>query len=162
MIIRRLGTRQNSHWTSDWLRQRSTKYCILCYVSTKTYSADSLVVVVVVFFFVVFFFFVLFFAKCLKCICLHLHVPILILSLILSVDSDWLIPIKVLETLTVNRNYFCSHQSWSNFDQVRQSGVYTIKVSQSKSFTQQSSSQNMYRSVVEEPCYFYASSLSVP
>ena len=57
------------------------------------------------------------------CICLHLTV------LILSVDSDWLISIKVGQSLTGNRNYFCLHQSWSKFDQVRQSGVYTIKVS---------------------------------
>ena len=57
------------------------------------------------------------------CICLHLPV------LILSVDSDWLISIKVVESLTGNRNYFYLHQSWSNFDQVRQIGVYTIKVS---------------------------------
>ena len=57
------------------------------------------------------------------CICLHLPV------LILSVDSDWLIPIKVGQSLTGNRNYFYLRQSWSNFDQVRHSGVNTIKVS---------------------------------
>ena len=60
-------------------------------------------------------------------ICLHLPV------LILLVDSDWLISIKVGQSLTGNRNYFYLRQSWSNFDQVRQSGVYTIKVSKSKS-----------------------------
>ena len=56
--------------------------------------------------------------------------------LILSVDSDWLISIKVGkssikvgQSLTGNRNYFYLRQSWSNSDQVRQSGVYTIKVS---------------------------------
>ena len=48
-------------------------------------------------------------------------------------DSNWQIPIKLLQTLTGNRNDFYSRQSWSNFDQVRQSGVYTIKVSQEKS-----------------------------
>ena len=53
--------------------------------------------------------------------------------LILLVDSDWLISIKVGQSLTGNRNYFYLRQSWSNFDQVRQSGVYTIKVSKSKS-----------------------------
>ena len=59
------------------------------------------------------------------CICLHLPV------LILSVDSDWLISIKVGQSLIGNRNYFYLRQRWSNFDQVRQSGVYsyTIKVS---------------------------------
>ena len=57
--------------------------------------------------------------------CPHLHLPVLILS----VDSDWLISIKVGQSLTGNRNYFYLRQSWSNFDQVRQSGVYTIKVS---------------------------------
>ena len=57
------------------------------------------------------------------CICLHLPV------LILSVDSDWLIPIKAGQSLTGIRNYFYLRHSWSNFDQVRQSGVYTIKVS---------------------------------
>ena len=69
------------------------------------------------------------FAKCISLVCICVHLPVLILS----VDSDWLIPIKVLQTLTGNRNYFYSRQSWSNFDQVRQSGVYTIKVSKSKS-----------------------------
>ena len=39
--------------------------------------------------------------------------------LILSVDSDWLISIKVGQSLTGNRNYFFLRQSWS----VRQSGV---------------------------------------
>ena len=53
--------------------------------------------------------------------------------LISLVDSDWLISIKVGQSLTENRNYFYLHQSWSNFDQVRQSGFYTIKVSKSKS-----------------------------
>ena len=48
-------------------------------------------------------------------------------------DFDWLISIKVGQSLTGNWNYFCLRQSWSNFDQVRQSGVYTIKVSKSKS-----------------------------
>ena len=66
-------------------------------------------------------------AKMSMCICLHLPV------LILSVDSDWLISIKVGQSLTGNRNYFYLPQSWSNFDQLRQSGVYTIKVSKSKS-----------------------------
>ena len=61
------------------------------------------------------------------CICLHLPV------LILSVDSDWLISIQVGQSSTGNRNYFYLRQSWSNFDQVRQSGVYTVKVSVSKS-----------------------------
>ena len=61
------------------------------------------------------------------CICLHFSV------LILLVDSDWLISIKVGQSSTENRNYFYLRQSWSNFDQVRQSGVYTIKVSKSKS-----------------------------
>ena len=56
-------------------------------------------------------------------ICLHLPL------LILSVHSDWLISIKVGQSLTGNRNYFYLRQSWSNFDEVRQSGVYTIKVS---------------------------------
>ena len=60
-------------------------------------------------------------------ICLHLPV------LILLVDSDWLISIKVGQSLTGNRNYFPWRQSWSNFDQVRQSGFCTIKVSKSKS-----------------------------
>ena len=49
--------------------------------------------------------------------------------LILSVDSDWMISIKVGQSLTGNRIYFYLRQSWSNFDQVHQSGVYTIKVS---------------------------------
>ena len=57
------------------------------------------------------------------CICLHLPV------LILLVNSDWLISIKVGQSLIGNRNYFYLCQSWSNFDQVRHSGVYTIKVS---------------------------------
>ena len=48
--------------------------------------------------------------------------------LILSVDSDWLISIKVGQILTGNRNDFCLRQSWSNFDQVHQSGVYTVKL----------------------------------
>ena len=61
------------------------------------------------------------------CICLHLPV------LILLVDSDWLISIKIGQSLTGNRNYFQLRQSWSTFDQVRQSGVYTIKVFKSKS-----------------------------
>ena len=61
------------------------------------------------------------------CICLHLPVSVLLM------DSDWLISLKVGQSLTGNRNYFCLRQSWSNFDQVRQSGVYTIKVSKSKS-----------------------------
>ena len=61
-------------------------------------------------------------------VCICLHVPVLILS----VDSDWLIPFKVLQSLTGNRNYFYLRQSWSNFDQVRQSGVFAITVSQSK------------------------------
>ena len=56
---------------------------------------------------------------------LSIHLPMLILS----VDSDWLISIKVGQSLTGNRNYFYLHQSWSNFDQVHQSGLYTIKVS---------------------------------
>ena len=56
-------------------------------------------------------------------ICFYLPV------LILSVDSDWLISIKAGQSLTWNRNYFYLRQSWSNFDRVRQSGVYTIKVS---------------------------------
>ena len=60
-------------------------------------------------------------------ICLHLPVFILL------VDSDWLISIKVGQSLTGNRNYFYLRQSWSNFDQVHQSGVYTVKVSKSKS-----------------------------
>ena len=60
------------------------------------------------------------------CICLHLPV------LILLVDSDWLISIKVGQSLTGNRNYFYLCQSWSNFDQVSHSGVYTMKVSKSK------------------------------
>ena len=60
------------------------------------------------------------------CICLHLPV------LILLVDSDWLISIKVGQSLTGNRSYFYLRQSWSNFDQVRQSGVYIIKVSKPK------------------------------
>ena len=62
------------------------------------------------------------------CICLHLPV------LILLVDSDWLISIKVGQSLTGNRNYFYLRQTltkfvkvsksmsvkvtWSNFDQV--------------------------------------------
>ena len=61
------------------------------------------------------------------CICLHLPV------LILLVDSDWLISMKVGQSLTRNRNYFYLRQNWSNFDQVRQSDVDTIKVSKSKS-----------------------------
>ena len=61
------------------------------------------------------------------CTCLHLPV------IILSVDSDWLISIKVGQSLTGNRNDFYLCQSWSNFDHVRQSGVDTIKVSKSKS-----------------------------
>ena len=65
--------------------------------------------------------------KMFMCICLHLPV------LISSVDSDWLIFIKVGQSSTGNRNYFYLRQSWSNFDQVRQSGVYTVKVSKSKS-----------------------------
>ena len=58
------------------------------------------------------------------CICLHF--PVLL-------DSDWLISITVGQSLTGNRNYFYLCQSWSNFDQVRQNSVYTIKVSKSKS-----------------------------
>ena len=60
-------------------------------------------------------------------ICLHSPV------LTLLVDSDWLISIKVGQSLTGDRDYFNWRQSWSNFDQARQSGVYTIKVSKSKS-----------------------------
>ena len=56
------------------------------------------------------------------CICLHL------LVLLLSLDADWLIS-KVGQSLTGNRNYFYLRQSCSNFDQARQSGDYTIKVS---------------------------------
>ena len=63
------------------------------------------------------------------CMCICLRLP----ELILSVDSDWLIFIKVGQSLTGSRNYFYLRQSWSNFNQVRQSGVYTIKVSKSKS-----------------------------
>ena len=64
-----------------------------------------------------------------KCPCACLHLPVLILS----VDSDWLISIKVSQSLTGNRNYFYLRQSWLNFDQVSQSGGYTIKVCKSKS-----------------------------
>ena len=61
-----------------------------------------------------------------KCPCAFvLHLPVLILL----ADSDWLISIKVGQSLTGNTNYFYLVQSWSNFDQVRQSGAYTIKVS---------------------------------
>ena len=70
-----------------------------CYFATRTYSADSSEC----------------FAKSLS-----------VLVLILSVFSDWLNSIKVLRTLTGNRNYFYLRQ-------VRQSGVYTSKVSKSKS-----------------------------
>ena len=49
---------------------------------------------------------------------------------------NWLISIKVGkssikvgQSLIGNRNYFYLRQSWSNFDQVRQSGVNTNKVS---------------------------------
>ena len=60
----------------------------------------------------------------------NVHVHLFALVLILLVDSDWLISIKVGQSLTGNRNYFYLRQSWSNFDQVpRQSDVYTIKVS---------------------------------
>ena len=62
--------------------------------------------------------------------CIFLHLPVLILLM----DSDWLVSIKVGQSLTGKRNDFYLRQSWSNFDQVRQSGVYTIKVSKSKSF----------------------------
>ena len=64
-----------------------------------------------------------------KCPCACLHLPVLILS----VDSDWLTSFKVGQSLTGNRNYFYLRQSWSNFDNVHQSGVYTIKVCKSKS-----------------------------
>ena len=57
------------------------------------------------------------------CICVHV--------IFLSVDSDWLISIQVGQSLTGNRNYFYLRHSWPNFYQVRQSGVYTIKVSKS-------------------------------
>ena len=67
-------------------------------------------------------------AKC-PCAFIYNHLPVLILS----VDSDWLISIKLGQSLTGNRNYVYLCQSWSNFDQVRQSGVYTITVSKSKS-----------------------------
>ena len=63
-----------------------------------------------------------------KCFCLHLP------ALILSVDSDGLVSIKILQTLIGNRNYFYSVKVWSNFDQDHQNGVlYTIKISVSKS-----------------------------
>ena len=65
-----------------------------------------------------------------KCPCAFVYIY---LCKILSVDSDWLISIKVGQSLTGNRNYFYLRQSWSNFDQVRQTGVYTVKVSKSKS-----------------------------
>ena len=60
------------------------------------------------------------------CICLPM--------LTLSVDSVWPISSKVVKVwLHGNRNYFYLLQNRTNFDQVRQSGVYTIKVSKSKS-----------------------------
>ena len=61
--------------------------------------------------------------------CLSLYLPVLILL----VDSEWLISIKVGQSLAGNSNYFYLRQSWSNLDQVHQSGVYTIKDSKSKS-----------------------------
>ena len=64
-----------------------------------------------------------------KCPCAFVYICLIILS----VDSDWLISIKAGQSLTGNRNYFYLRQSWSNFDQVCQSGVYTINVSKSKS-----------------------------
>ena len=42
--------------------------------------------------------------------------------------SGWF-PSKLVKVWLENRNYFYLRQSWSNFDQVRQIGVYTIKVS---------------------------------
>ena len=49
----------------------------------------------------------------------HVHIYILPV-IILSVDSDWLISIKIGQSLTGNRNYFYLCQSRSNFDQVSQ------------------------------------------
>ena len=117
MIIRKLGTRQMRLWIRDWLCRHPKVVHMLLYcknligISIKIFYADSSE----------------FSAKLSLCICLHLPV------LILFVDSDWLISIKVGQSLTGNRNYFYLRQCWSNFDQVRQSGVYTIKVSKSKS-----------------------------
>ena len=117
MIIRRLGTRQMRLWTRDWLcrpPQSSANATLLQELDRNEYKN------ILCWFFRIS-------RQMSMCICLHLPV------LILSVDSDWLNSIKVGQSLTGNRNYFYLRQSWSNFDQVCQSGVYTIKVSKSKS-----------------------------
>ena len=60
-----------------------------------------------------------------KCPCACLHLPVLILS----VDSDWLISIKVGQSLTVNRIISVCVKVGQTLTQVCQSGVYTIKLS---------------------------------
>ena len=112
IIIRRMGTRQTSLWTNDWLCRHPQSS--VCYAI----SIQELTQLILQSFF---------FCQISMCICLLLPI------LILSVDSDWLISITVIQTLTGNRNYYHSLQSWSNFDHVRQSGIYTIKVDQSDS-----------------------------
>ena len=107
-VMRRLNYQKIGYKTRESLGKQK---CMSCYFTTRTYSADSSD----------------FFCQISMSICLNF------LVLIFSVDSDWLISIKVLQTLTGNRNYFYSHQNCSNFDLVHQSGVYAIKVSQSKS-----------------------------
>ena len=118
MIIR-LGTRQKSLCTRDWLCRspQSSAYATLLQELDRNEYKNYL------------HWFFRISHQMSMCICLHL--PMVILSV--DSDSSWLISIKVVQSLTGNRNNFYLHQSWSNFDQVRQSGVYTIKVSKSKS-----------------------------
>ena len=104
-------------WTRDWLfrRPQSSAYVTLLQELDRNEYKNILR------------WFFRIFRQMSMCICLHLPV------LILLVYSDWLISIKVGQSLTGNKIFFYLHQSWSNFDQVRQRGVYTIKVSKSKS-----------------------------
>ena len=83
-----------SPWTSDWLHRRPQSSA--CH-ATSLQELTQLILQSV--------------CQMSMCICLHLPV------FILSVESDWLISIKILQSLTGNRNYFYSGKLWADFDQ---------------------------------------------
>ena len=101
IIRRRLGTRQRRFWTRDRLDRRPQSNCIGHLTTQHLLS-----------------WFFRISCQISMCICLHL------LVLILSADSNWLISITVLQTLTGNRInlYLVMIKRWSS----QSSGVYTM------------------------------------